>query len=179
MGQRTTIVLQHYNKSAKKDEDKFQTCVFYHHWGIGRVLPSLLISVINGILSVSPHTANFPNCLKPQGCSDISDNFEIDGKLSFDNPEQIGDIIKEADNDNGGIFVRVTSNLGMFESVEYAYMLGSEDGGDYKSFCTQEEWFDNSGIGFVAGDFRAVYYVTISYYKAKERNNGEGKKLAR
>lgn len=175
MGQRTAIILQHVNKYAAKyyKTQETNTRVFYHRWGIGRVLPSQLISILNGTLSKSSLYDDFSNCIKPQGCSDITEYVEkIDlNALNFDTPQLVGDVLRECDNNNGGIFIRVTTDEnGNLELIEYAYMLGYEEGGDYKAFCTSSEWMDKTGYGRIDKGFRKIYDATIQYFKAVERS---------
>lgn len=182
MGQRTAIILQHVNKyAAKWDKTREkQTRVFYHQWGIGRVLPSQLMSILNGMLSISDTRANFAEEIKPQGCLDFTDQFEEGDRrkmdaITFDTPELAGDIIKQCDN-NGGMFVRITTDeQGDTEAVEYAYMLGYEEDGDYKHFCRAAEWMDKAGFKYADKKWRKLYDATIKYHGAIERAEGEGK----
>jgi len=170
MGQRTAIILQHVNncKWAASNE-KINTRVFYHQWGVGRILPSQLVSILNGTLSTSGYDGKFAENLKPQGCLDITSEYEIDAlnSLDFTKPQLVGDMIKKADNNNGGIFVRITTDkYGKVSCIEYAYMLGSEEGGKYKKFCTSKQWFEKCGGEYVDEDFKELYNKTISYFGA-------------
>ena len=181
MGQRTTIILQYVNKYEGKFDrtKKYNTRVFYHQWGIGRVLPSQLMAILNDTLLVSKYREDFAEQLKPAGCIDLTDEFsEVKGMLdsvTFDRPELAGDILKECGNNNGGIFVRITvDEHGDTEAIEYAYMLGDEEGGDYRAFCTADEWIKKTGYKYVDKKWRKVYDATVNYFGAVERCKGEG-----
>ena len=183
MGQRTAIILQHVNKYAAKynKTNGVETRVFYHQWGIGRILPSHLLSILNGTLSASSYRESFAEDIKPQGCLDITGEYgkeerKVMDSITFDTPEKAGDIISKADNNNGGIFVRITTDEGgKMLPVEYAYMLGYEEGGEYDRFCTAGEWMDKAGFKYTDKKFRRLYDATLKYHGAIERANGEGK----
>ena len=176
MGQRTAIVLQHVNqypvKWGRKEEKT--TRVFYHQWGIGRVLPSQLLSILNGTLSTSPTADYFSKYSCPTGCLDITTEYgrrKILDKVDFDSPEVVGEIISNADNNNGGIFIRVTETEERETIIEYAYMLGGEtEGGNYKEFCTFEEWCnENYGKEYIDKKFLKIYKDTLKYFGAIEK----------
>ena len=98
MGQRTAIVLQHVNKYPVKwgRKEERTTRVFYHQWGIGRILPSQLLSILNGTLSTSPTEQRFAKFSKPTGCIDITDDYTNQKMLNmvdFDKPKVVGKII--------------------------------------------------------------------------------------
>lgn len=175
MGQRTAIIVQHYDKEANKKN----TRVFYHQWGIGRILPSQLISVLNATLSTSASNEDFLERLQPQGTRDMTayvrDLFDH-CELNFDTPDRIGEVLQSVDNNNGGIFVRITTNKTRgIDDIEYAYMLGYDDGGNYRNFCTEEEWFEKDGYGYIFQPFKDYYYAAIHYFGAEQRNKGERK----
>ena len=167
MGQRTVIIVQHHDKR----ENKKQTSVFYHQWGVGRILPSQLVSVLNGTLSASEWRPDYVKTLKPQGTLDITEEYkptELEA-LDFGNAKAVGDIMKAADNNNGGLFVRVTTSMDEDTKIEYAYMLGSENGSTYKRFCTAEKWFEKNGGPYVDDNFKAYYNQVVNYFEAKDR----------
>jgi len=177
MGQRTAIILQVRNKyTAKYNVNKgTETRVFYHQCGIGRVLPSQLISILNGTLSVPYYRDGVAKQLRPQGCSDITDDFndkersELD-TLTFDTPQKVGEYLNKCDNNNGGLFVRITINEKCEkESIEYAYILGYEEGGDYSRFCSGREWMEKTGFGSIDAGFMTIYENTLQYFGAHER----------
>lgn len=180
MGQRTAIILQVRNKNVAKYMkcDGVETRVFYHSWGIGRVMPSQLLAIINGLLSVHRDNQNVAKALKPQGCTDITDDYSeqmgVLNSINFDRPALVGEILQSADNNNGGLFVRVSiderANVG---AIEYAYMLGYEEDGDYKRFCSSEEWFAKAGFGYIDDGFVEIYEKTLRYHNAVERKDGE------
>lgn len=185
MGQRTAIIVQHVNnwRYADKNEQK-QTRVFYHGWGIGRILPSHLVAVVNGIRSVSMTQSDAVKQLKPAGTHDITDESydpveqALFDELDFDHPEYVGDILKGADNNNGGVFVRITTNeQGDTNKIEFAFMLGDEEGGGYKTFCTMWEWMDKVDPDKRCCDqsFRDMIYNFLTYHKCEERTIGEVK----
>ena len=169
MGQRTCLIVQKHDKES----DKRQTRVFYCGWGIGRILPSQLIAILNGTLSTRPYSEDFIKSLKPQGTQDIAEHYTEEqlSDADFDKPILVGNIIEDADNNNGGLFVKITATGKMgedIELIEYAYMLGHEEGGDYKQFCTAEDWFEKVGGEYIDDDFRAIYDATLRYFEAKE-----------
>lgn len=174
MGQRTAIVLQHINKYPVKwgRQEERTTRVFYHQWGIGRVLPSQLLSILNGTLSTSPASSLFAKQTVPTGCRDITSEYsqqKILDKVDFDKPQIVGKIICNADNNNGGIFVRVTETENDETIIEYAYMNGGDHGGKYDKFCTFEEWCaDNYGNEYIDKAFLKIYNNTLKYFNAKE-----------
>lgn len=184
MGQRTAIIVQHVNnyKYADKNERK-QTRVFYHNWGIGRILPSHLMAIANGILSVSTYRMDVVEKLKPQGTVDITEQYDpveqaLFDELDFDHPEYVGDILKLADNNNGGVFVRITTNEeGDNDLIEFAFMLGHEEDGDYKTFCTSIEWMNkvDPEKRHCNQDFIDLFLRTLLYHKAVDRSKGEPK----
>lgn len=183
MGQRTAIIVQHVNnwKYADKNEQK-QTRVFYHGWGIGRILPSQLVAVVNGTLLVSTTQSDAVMQLKPAGTRDITDESydpveqALFDELDFDHPEYVGEIIQQADNNNGGAFVRITiDEQGDLSKIEFAFMLGYEEEGDYKHFCTISEWMDkvDPEKRYCDQDFRNMLYEILLYHKCKDRSKGE------
>lgn len=181
MGQRTAIILQVRNKNiAKYDRNKeFSTRVFYCGWGIGRIMPSQLISILNGLLTVTIYSQDSAKWLKPQGCEDITDDYSeqmgVLNSINFDRPALVGEILQLADNNDGGLFVRITldGELGRVSEIEYAYMLGFEEDGDYKRFCSSEEWFAKAGLGCIDDGFMEIYEKTLRYHNAVERKDGE------
>ena len=185
MGQRTAIIVQHvnnHNHPFAEIEERLQTRVFYHGWGIGRILPSHLVAVVNAIRSVGlPQQHDGVKQLKPQGTIDITDNYDpvtqaLLDELDFDHPEYVGDILKGADNNNGGAFVRITTNeQGDTNKIEFAFMLGEEEEGDYKHFCTLWEWMDkvDPKKRHCDQDFRNMLYEFLLYHKCKDRSKGE------
>lgn len=171
MGQRTAIVLQHINKYPCKwgRQEERKTRIFYHQWGIGRVLPSQLLSILYGTLSTSPATSYFARYSVPTGCRDITDEYdgqEILNEVDFNNPKAVGEIIKRADNNNGGLFVRITETEDNKTVIEYAYMSAK----DYTTYCTFEQWCaDNYGKEYIDKAFLKIYTSTLEYFNAKEQ----------
>ena len=177
MGQRTAIVLQHVNRYPVKfgRKEERTTKVFYHQWGIGRVLPSQLLNILIGTISTDPTEPYFPTLITPPGCVSITSQYKrrkILDEVDFDKPEVVGKIICDADNNNGGIFVRITATEDYETIIEYAYMNGGDHGGEYDKFCTFEEWCaDNFGEKFISKDFLEIYNNTLKYFNAKEFTN--------
>lgn len=178
MGQRTAIIVQMVDEKQKKD-----TRVFYCHWGNGRILPSKLMSAIIFTLSGDPHEHGWLDEIRPQGTSDITKcynakDIELMSRLDFAKPELVGHIIKGADNNNGGIFLRIVTQNDPghpFASIEYAYMLGDEEGGDYKRFCSEDEWFQRAGKHYIDDNFKTLYHKTLAYFDAKEHKSEDEK----
>lgn len=167
MGQRTAIVVQRYDKESNKKE----TRVFYCQWGIGRIMPAQLLSIINATILVSSYSSNFVDLIKPQGTVDVTDDYnEEELDVSFSDASKIGVILKGASNNNGGIFVRITTSgkYKEIEKIEYAYMLGHEEGGRYDKFCKEETWMKKAGYGYIDEEFLKMYNATIKYYGATE-----------
>lgn len=172
MGQRTAIIIQHVNKEAETTE----TRVFYNQWGIGRIMPSNLMAILNATIGCQCHNReNWLGELLPQGCIDITEEYDNEDRENFDsldfsNPENVGEIVKSASNNNGAIFVRITTETQIkkyAKEIEYAYMLGREEGGDYKKFCTEKEWMSHFNR-YIDKDFIKLYKETIKYFGAKE-----------
>lgn len=178
MGQRTAIIVQHVDDEIGKKT----TRVFFNQWGIGRIMPSNFMGILNATISCTFfRNDNYVNELIPNGCHDITDDYAEDERsmldsLDFSNPENVGKIVKSACNNNGGIFVRITTETQLKDyakKIEYAYMLGREEGGDYKKFCTEKEWM-NKFKNYIDDDFMKLYDDTIRYFGAKEVCNFVG-----
>ena len=168
MGQRTAMVVQHHNEQTNTTN----TRVFYCQWGNGRIMPSQFASLLNGTLSTSPYDKNYLERLKPQGVRDITQEYsEAIGalnSLSFENAESFGQVLKYVDNNNGGIFVRLTTDNYEVKDITYAYMLGDEEGGDYRKFCKEATWFRKAGGSFIDEGFKSYYKAIIKYFGARE-----------
>lgn len=187
MGQRTAIIVQHVNNWCKKNEK--ETRVFYHGWGIGRVLPSQLLVILNGLMSVSMWHTGQVELLKPIGTTDVTDGYDpveqaLFDELDFDHPDYVGEILQKSDNNNGGLFVRITTNeQGDTEKVEFAAMLGYEEDGDYKTFCSLWDWMKAVDPNERCCDekFREYVINTLTYFQEKfggnlfDRSKGEPK----
>ena len=181
MAQRVAIVFQHVNNYLKKEwePEKVETRVFYHPWGIGRVLPTLLVGILNGTITGHPERDNFADEITPNGCADITSQYgdKYFDLVGFDDPEAVGQIIKEADNNNGGLYIRVTESKEGETTVEYAYMLGREEGGNYDRFCTFNEWKDKAGLPYTDRSFLEYYHHAITYFGAVEKASGVRPKI--
>lgn len=168
MGQRTAMVVQHHNEQTNTTN----TRVFYCQWGNGRIMPSQFASLLNGTLSTSPYDKDYLERLKPQGVCDITQEFSdvigVLNSLTFDMVESFGQILKHADNNNGGIFVRITTDNYYVKDITYAYMLGYEEGGDYREFCKEATWLRKAGGKFVDKGFKAYYKAITKYFCARE-----------
>ena len=172
MGQRTAIILQHRNIEDKTTNTK----AFYCQWGIGRIMPSQLISILNGTLSVRCSRPDFIEALRPQGtrlCEQPINKGDLWNNLDFEEPQEIGNVIQSLDNNNGGIFLRITTDKYDIQKIEYAYMLGYAEGGKYKKFCTEEAWLEKAGEHYIDADFKAYYNAIIKYFGAKEYKQKE------
>lgn len=165
MGQRTAIILQ----VCRKEENKTETAVFYEQWGIGRIMPMELMSILNATITTSYYTRNYARALRPNGTIDITDDLGELPQMDFAHPENIGKVLRDCDNNNGGVFVRISTN-GTYQigAIEYAYMLGYEEGGDYKSFCTADEWMSKAGARSCDEEFRKLFHDTLDYFGAVE-----------
>lgn len=165
MGQRTAIILQ----VCRKEENKTETAVFYEQWGIGRIMPMELMSILNATITTSYYTRNYARALRPNGTIDITDDLGELPQMDFAHPENIGKVLRDCDNNNGGVFVRITTDgaCGIGE-VEFAYMLGYEEGGQYDKFCTFEEWAQKAGGRCINEEFRNYYNTCLSYFGAVE-----------
>lgn len=173
MGQRTTIIVQHVDD----ENGEKTTSVFYNQWGIGRIMPSNFMSILNATIGCMFYRNGKE--LIPQGCVNITEEYDNEERKTFDSldfsrPENVGQIVKLAGNNNGAIFVRITAKCINVKSIEYAYMLGREEGGNYKKFCTEKEWM-NKFSSFIDDDFRKLYDDTIRYFGAKEVCDQTGK----
>ena len=169
MGQRTAIVLKYKSKNGEN-----HTRVFYHQWGIGRITPCHIMSIMYATMSANSYSKDFPSCLKPAGMYDNTECFEGEEKellekASFETPEIVGNIIKNIDNNNGGAYLEITEGSEIGElHFRYAFMLGYEEGGDYKSFVTAKEWMKKTGETFVDEDFLKLFDDTMNYFDAKD-----------
>lgn len=171
MGQRTAIILQHVRiENGNRD---INTSVFYCQWGTGRIMPTQLLSICNGTILVSAYSEDFAKEVKPSNCIDITEEYTEDlNGLDFDKPEEVGRIIEGGNkwNNNGGIFIRITRE-GCFTTakIEYAYMLGYEENGDYKRFCTDAEWMAKAGPEDRDSEFMDYYKRALKYFNAEEK----------
>ena len=166
MGQRTAIILQHVRYDGAKE-----TRVFFNIWGTGRITPSNVLSVLYGMLSVDCHSCDYTRSLCPSGLLDITDDYDKNelNALDFDDPEKICKALRDADNNNGGVFIRIaTSDYGTKRDVSFAFMLGHEEDGDYKSFCTADEWMSKAGPRSCDEKFRKLFHDTLDYFGAVE-----------
>lgn len=181
MGQRTAIVLKIVQNIPQSVglTTKEEVRVFYHRWGIGRVLPSQLLSLVLGTLSVQDYITSFGKYFLPTGCLDITDDFNKEdfSDIGFHNPAGIGKLIKGADNNNGGLYVEITESAEHNITIEYNYMLGGSENDGYKKFCTFEEWRNkNYGEKYIDKNFLRIYHKTLRYFGAKEREIAMGYK---
>lgn len=174
MGQRTAIILQVDRKLANDNETKRDTQVFYHQWGYGRVLPSQLLSMLYATMSISmAYNEESAELVKPQGCANITQEYEEAtlNALDFTKPQEVGEMLQKADNNNGGVFVRITSSMNeAYEEtnkVEYAFMLGSDDGGEYNEFVCADDWLNTFG-DYIDDTFRDIFYQTLEYFDAMD-----------
>lgn len=172
MGQRTTIIVQHVDD----ENGEKTTSVFYNQWGIGRIMPSNFMSILNATIGCMFYRKGKE--LIPQGCTDITEEYDNKirntiNSLDFSRPGKVGLIVELAGNNNGAIFVRITAKGSHVKSIEYAYMLGREEGGDYKKFCTEKEWM-NKFKNYIDDDFLKLYDDTTRYFGAKEVCNFVG-----
>lgn len=169
MGQRTAIIVQKHEKT-RNGETKISTRVFYEQWGIGRIMPMELMTILNLTIGNSVCSEYYLELLKPACMYDKTESFN-DKKLNslgFDTPADIGDVFSILHNNNGGIFVRFYIDEYDLKGIEYAYMLGSEEGDDYASLCTEEEWMQKAGGACLTDEFKALYRHTIDYFNAKQ-----------
>ncbi len=170
MGQRTAIIVQKHDKT-RKNKTEISTRVFHDQWGIGRIMPSELMGILLGMIGRDVSRPGFIEELKPCGARDVTECYEMEelNMLDFSTPDIIGEVISDDGyNNNGGIFIRFTIEDYEMKSIEYAYMLGREEKGDYKSFCSEKEWMNNAGGPPVDNDFKALYRRVVCYCGAKE-----------
>lgn len=169
MGQRTCIIVQKHETTEQGT--KITTKAFHEQWGLGRITPREMMTII---LSTAGHSAandDFLDVTMPGTATDGTGFFEKErlNSLDFSNPAAIGEIMQELGNNNGGIFVRFTTDRFDVERIEYAYMLGYEEDGDYKSFCSEDEWMGK--FRYVDERFKELYRHTLDYFGAKEWRN--------
>lgn len=178
MGQQVIIVLQRVDHSAHKlvlhGKEK-ETRIFYNGWGFGRILPAMLLQILHATMCGATEKSWTADAM-PTGCMDLTEDYAAQmaalDMLDFDKPKAFGEILKNEGNNNGGIFVRVTLGKDYERKIEYAYMLGEEEGGDYTVFCPESVWLGNFP-DYIDEAFRAVYEGTVKYYGAVQRNEGE------
>lgn len=166
MGQRTCIIVQKYE--ITEDGTKITTKVFHEMWGVGRITPRELMTILLSTAGHSAVNSDFLEATQPGTMADCTDKFSDSrlNALDFTDPVAIGEIMREADNNNGGIFVRFTTDRFDVKGIEYAYMLGYEEDGDYKSFCSEDEWMGK--FHYIDERFKELYHNTLDYFGAKE-----------
>ena len=178
MGQRTAIVLKvDYKNEYTTGEKQTSTAVFYHQWGIGRILLSQVAMILNGIVSTHMDWKDAAHRLKPAGTDDVFDEESEKEKkmlsaVSFDDPESVGKVLRYNDNNNGGCFIHIeyiyTKKHEEQIDVKYAFMLGREEDGDYKSFCSKQTFVEKVGMGYVDEKFLKILDSTLEYWEAKD-----------
>lgn len=175
MGQRTNIILQVRYRDQKWNESFTETRIFHCQWGIGRILPKNVMSILHNMQSADIYRKGAAARLCPSGLWDATDEWEMKqddlNALSFDNPKAVGAVMYTANN-NGGIFLRLTETVDKEKierttTVEYAFMLGYEEGGDYKKFVTKEKFLEKQGR-YIDDDFLKMLNMTFDYYEAKD-----------
>lgn len=157
MGQRTQIILQRVNKQGEKS-----TQVYFMQWGIGRMMFLHLISLAQADFfrkswgeSADFFKAMQLNHLEDTELLDLNEHYggedltkirELLDNCDFDNPKEGAGVVfgKEFANNNGGVFVRATeyeNEIKMSKTrLEYAFMLGYEEGGEYDRWCSADEY---------------------------------------
>ena len=179
MGQRTAIVLIYERDVCSLGLSFCTTRVFYNQWGIGRVMPASVMQILNGLACDLPGTARRVEGLCPTWSIDDTDNKcysqnpIILERVGFDSPESFGTILRDFEsNNNGGVLIHVKvkydENFKVDVSIRYAFMLGYEEGGDYKSFCSKETYLEEVGGRFVDEKFRKMFDATLAYWDAED-----------
>lgn len=174
MGQRTNIILQVRFNDKAWNKTTNETRVFYCQWGIGRILPKNVMSILHNVQSADILVEGAAKRLCPSGLSDTTDEWELKqddlNALGFDNPKAVGEVMQMGNN-NGGIFLRISQELDeefhRHTTVEYAFMLGYEEGGKYKKFCTKEQFLKKQDQ-YIDDNFLKMLNITLDYYEAKD-----------
>ena len=175
MGQRTNIILQVRYRDERWKEGFVETRIFHCQWGIGRILPKNVMSILHNMQSADLYRKGAAARLCPGGLWDATDEWEMKqdelNALTFEEPAKVGKVM-EAANNNGGIFLRLTETedkerLEHTTTVEYAFMLGYEEDGDYKSFVSKDEFLEHQA-SYIDADFRQMLDMTLDYYEAKD-----------
>lgn len=157
MGQRTHFVIVADDKANNRQ----RVSIYYNHWGIGRIMPSTLMTVIPNIkwgfdkhrghnfLDFSTidykrlgysleRTINYTDGKRITPVKDAPKEFS-DWMIS----EKAGDYMRNFDNNNGCLFVFIThSKIAGYEyntKFEIAWMIGSED-------AYRPEWKSEDGF---------------------------------
>ncbi|MBR1447584.1 MAG: hypothetical protein IJ588_02410 [Prevotella sp.] len=175
MGQRTNIILQVKYRDEKWNETIEETRIFHCQWGIGRILPKNVMSILHNMQSSDLYRKGAAARLCPGGLWDATDEWEMKqdelNALSFDDPSKVGEVMHAANN-NGGIFLRLTETcnskkLERTTTVEYAFMLGYEEGGNYKKFVSKDKFLEKQSR-YIDEDFRKMLDMTLDYYEAQD-----------
>lgn len=174
MGQRTKIILQVRFNEKNLNRTINETRVFYCQWGIGRILPKNVMSILHNVQSADLWVKGAAKRLCPSGLWDATDEWELKqddlNALGFDNPKAVGEVMRISKN-NGGIFLCISQELDdkyrSHTAVEYAFMLGREEGGKYTEFCTKEQFLKKQGQ-YIDDDFLKMLNITLDYYEAKD-----------
>lgn len=167
MGQRTNIILQVRFNEKKRNTTINETRVFHCQWGIGRILPKNVMSILHNVQSADLWVEGAAKRLCPSGLLDATDEWELKhddlNALGFDNPKAVGEVMQIANN-NGGIFLRISQELDdkcrRHSAVEYAFMLGYEEGGKYTKFCTKEQFLKKQDQ-YIDDDFLKMLNITL------------------
>ena len=178
MGQRTAIVLICEREDWRHDHSFYTTRVFYNQWGIGRVTPASMMQILNGLVCSLPRSSKDVEDLCPTGSIDDTNlgcywQNSIFGHVGFDSPEDFGTILRDYENNNnGGVLIHVKEKydekLNTDVSIRYAFMLGYEEDGDYKSFCSKDTYLEKVGGRFVDEKFRNMFDATLAYWGAED-----------
>jgi len=168
MGQRTTIIVQLKSEHQKRVE----TRVYHDQWGYGRIAPAKAMGVMLGTVGLSIGCSDFMDCVVPMGVSDVTKEFAeqmgVLNSIGFDRPELAGEIMQAAGNNNGGVLIRISEVEHWQKHIEYAFMLGHEEGGDYRRWCSFEQWC----MAFpecCEASFRPVWYAVTGYLGAEDK----------
>lgn len=168
MGQRTAIIVQLVSEQQKRHE----TRVYHDSWGYGRITPANAMGVMLGTIGLSISCSDFLDCLVPMGVTDVTGQFAeqmgVLNSISFERPELAGEIMQAAGNNNGGVLIRITEVEHWRKKIEYAFMLGYEEGGDYKRWCSFGEWCKAFPEN-CEPSFRAVFRKVAGYLGAEDR----------
>lgn len=146
MGQRTHLVIVTEDKTTNTGK----AVIYYHPWGIGRIMPATLMSMIPNVKfglgdNFAMPAIDFVEIDKLHLGYVVEHEYQYrNGKLRFDDdktsaPENLSDwrdakitgkIMKRFDNNNGCLFIFVTidnANFSYKTKFELAWMLGWED----------------------------------------------------
>ena len=191
MGQRTCMIVRQriYNKYDKKWSTN--TYVFHEQWGIGKCLPTDCLALFldayrkNGLDLISTNEEN--NSAVAYGKAWNDTGYYLDAsdlgkawlnEYDFRDITKIKEFIdKYHDNNNGGVYVEITTPDYENSRINYAFFSGDEEEKKGK-YCdkglTYKQWMNN-WKEYKVKDFDTVWNATCKLCGVEPFKNNNGK----